>query len=698
MNKRLMGIIVITLLIITAIPAVGDLNLNFKSEEKTGSISQGYFKETYMISMRDGVKLATDVYLPYEGCPPHGSILIRLPYNKDYVETFLNGQGYDLEEWVENNWSFVVQDERGCYDSEGDPGITNNGYYDGYDTVEWISQQDWSNGKVATWGRSAFGMNQYWMAGTTPPGLSCQFIGVATSNFYKDFAYPGGQLRKALVENYFPPSSEDFELIVTNENFSYSFWSRYILENKWSNVQVPAVHIGGWYDGFLQGTIDGFMGYQYEGGAGANGKSKLIMGPWTHKQFGYNETNTGDLTFPENQYDTFSRDLFLEMINQYTMNDVNGFDRWPTVTYYVMSDVDDINAPGNEWRYADDWPILADETPYYFHEDELLSQEIPGSFNPVTFSYDPTNPVPNMGGQNIASGLFLGPKDQRPIENRADVLIFTSDVLTGPIESTGPVKARLNVSSNCSDTDFTVKLSDVYPDGRSMLITDGILRMRNRNGNDRWEFMNSGEIYEVEVDLWSTSYIWNTGHRIRVAISSSNYPRFLANPNTDKSILESYQNPTYNIAQNTLYIDSNYPSCIILQHPNAAPEKPTINGPSKGKKDIEYEFIFNANDPEGDQVFYYIDWDDGTFEDWIGPYNSGEDVIIKHEWDKDDTYIISVRAKDSNGLWSNEETLKITIPRDKSSNIIFQRFFENYFNSFSILKQIFHLLNFVMNQ
>ncbi|KYK34540.1 MAG: hypothetical protein AYK22_05275 [Thermoplasmatales archaeon SG8-52-3] len=697
MKKRIIVIFVITLLIITTIHAVADLNINLKYEQKAKSNYPGYFKETYMVSMRDGIKLATDVYLPYEGCPPHGSILIRLPYNKDNVEHFLNGQGYDLEEWVESGWPFIVQDERGYYASEGDPSFTGNFYFDGYDTIEWIITQEWSNGKVATWGRSAFGINQYWLAGTTPPNLFCQFIGVATSNIYKDFCYFGGQLNKATVEYYYPESTDDFETILSNENFSTGFWSRYILEDKWSNVEVPAVHIGGWYDSFSQGTIDAFIGYQHNGGNGALGKSKLIMGPWAHTQFGYNESDTGDLTFPDNQYDIFSRNMFLDMINQYTNSKSSDFEKWPTVSYYVMSDVDDFDAPGNEWRYADDWPILAEETSYYFHDGGVLNNDIPNSNSPISYIYDPTDPVPTLGGNNLV--LFQGPKDQRPVENRDDVLIFTSDTLTKPIESTGHITARLFVSSDCPDTDFTVKLSDVYPDGRSMLVTDGILRMRNRNGNDHWEFMNSGEIYEVEVDLWSTSYIWNEDHKIRVAVSSSNYPRFLANPNTGQSILEFYQKPTYNIAQNTLYIDSSNPSCIILQHPNVAPGKPTINGPSKGKKNIEYDFIFNANDPEEDQIYYYIDWGDKTTEDdWNGPYNSGEDVIFKHQWDTDGTYIITVRAKDINGLWSNEETHEIIIPRNKFSYNLFERFFKNYLNFLPMLKLIFHMLNFGMNQ
>jgi hypothetical protein len=247
------------------------------------------------------------------------------------------------------------------------------------------------------------------------------------------------------------------------------------------------------------------------------------------------------------------------MVEQYTMNGASDFDKWHNVSYYVMGDVDDSNAPGNEWRYSDVWPVPANETPFYFHKGNFLDPRIPVLNNSMSYSYNPQNPVSTVGGQNL--NLPSGPYDQISIENRNDVLLFTTPPLTQPVEATGPIKARLYVSSDCVDTDFTVKLTDVYPDGRSMLITDGILRMRNRNGRDHWDLMTPGEIYEVEVDLWSTSYIWNTSHRIRVAISSSNYPRFLANPNTADGV---YKNTTHNIAQNSLYMDKDRPSCIIF--------------------------------------------------------------------------------------------------------------------------------------
>ena len=508
-------------------------------------------KSTYMIPMRDGVSLATDVFVP-KGGNPHGSILIRTPYNKNLLTLIGNN-------WAQQGWPTIIQDMRGRFASEGNDTVFRDAHTDGPDTAKWIVNQSWSNGKVATFGGSALGNCQYYMAGANPPELACQFIQVATPNLHKHGIFPGGQFRYNLVYNWLKNQGSLYVLpeLLDNENYTLDVWTNVSLEDNWQDIHVPAIHIGGWYDCFAQGTVDGFMGYQYDGGAGAKDKSKLIMGPWTHG--GAKSTQQGQLIYPENCKDTFSAGLFWEMVNEYTMNQSGTYDEWPAAYYYVMGDTNDSSAPGNEWRSSDIWPPTSNETAWYFHENSSLSTKMPASYDALTYVYDPDSPVPTIGGQNL--NLPAGPYDQVSIEGRDDVLLFTSEVLTEPYEATGPIKARLFVSSDCPDTDFTVKLTDVYPDGRSMLICDGILRMRNRNGVDHWEFMEPGEIYEIEVDLWSTSYIWNIGHRIRVAISSSNYPRYLNNPNTDDPIAH---NTTYAVANNTLYIDSDHPSSIIL--------------------------------------------------------------------------------------------------------------------------------------
>jgi len=619
-----------------------------------------FTKETFMVEMRDGIHLATDVYLPDGGSPPHGAILIRTPYNKSKT-----GMG----DWADKGWPSIVQDTRGRFQSEGIDTMFRDDHTDGYDTLEWIAQQNWSNGKVATIGASATGIVQYMMAGTNPSALKCQYIGAATPNLYTTI-YPGGQFRKYMVETWLAGQGSSYVLpeIFANENYSLGFWTNVSLEDNWQDVNVPAFHLGGWYDCFCQGLLDGFMGYQYNGGPGAAGKSKLIVGPWTHANFGGRWQ--GELIYPENAKDVYSQEYWDEILDQYILENNTDFENRPNVVYYVMGDVDNSSAMGNFWRYADHWPPANIPDEWYFHENDVLSMDSPGSYSSKTYTYNPLNPVPTKGGTNLypwPHPTLAGPYDQRTIENRADVLLFTSDVLTEPYEATGRIKARLYVSSNCPDTDFTVKLTDVYPDGRSMLICDGILRMRNRNGCDHWEFMTPGEVYEVEVDLWSTSYIWNTGHKIRVAVSSSNYPRFLANNNTINGI---NQGTGYNIAQNTLYLDSIHPSCIILPryNENYAPIKPTITGPLKGVPGTEYTFTFNSTDPENEDIELFIDWGDGTNTDWIGPYSSGEEITLNHTWTNWKIFTIKAKAKDTNGAESEWAYHTINLPRNRSFN------------------------------
>jgi uncharacterized protein len=506
-----------------------------------------------MIPMRDGVKLATDVYVSKATTQPHGAILIRTPYNKNMLA--LLGMN-----WAKNGWPTVIQDMRGRYASDGNDTVFRNEHTDGPDTLSWIANQTWSNGKIATFGASALGITQYLTAGANPPQLACQYIQVATPNMYKHAMYPGGEFRKNMVEEWLKGqgvSNDTLFELWAHENYTMDYWTNVSLDDNWQDVNVPAIHIGGWYDIFTQGTIDGFLGYQHQGGLGALGKSKLIMGPWTHG--GASTTKQGELTYPTNSVDNFSQTLFWKMVDEYTMGTPTDFDSYPAVSYYVMGDVDNSTAPGNEWRYADDWPLPCTERAWYLQTDGSLQTTIPADAQQFTYTYDPTNPVPTRGGGNLFT--LQGPYDQRSVENRSDVLIFTSPVLEQSYEATGAIKTRLYVSSDCPDTDFTVKLTDVYPDGRSMLITDGILRMRNRNGTDHWELMKPGTVYQVDVDLWSTSYIWNTGHQIRIDISSSNYPRCLNNPNTADGI---HKNTTYAIAHNTLYIDSVCSSSLIL--------------------------------------------------------------------------------------------------------------------------------------
>jgi len=506
--------------------------------------------ETVMVELRDGIQLATDVYIPNSNGEPHGTLLVRTPYNKNDMR--------DLgKTWAKLGWPTVIQDMRGRYESEGIDTVFRNAHTDGPDTLAWIADQSFCNGNIATFGGSALGINQYYMAGANPDYLACQYVQVATPNLYNTGVQQGGQMRWSLVPRWLEGQNSLYMLdeYLAHENYTLDYWGNVSLEGKWQQVNVPAIHIGGWYDCFSQGTINGFMGYQYHGGPGAQGNSKLIMGPWTHG----GGREQGEVVYPENAMDNFSIYMFSDMIEQCTMDNGNSFDEWPSVLYYVMGDVINGSAPGNVWLTADDWPVSHEPVSVFMTPSNGLTDTLPTSSDSFTYDYDPTDPVSTIGGQNL--NIKRGPYDQREVENREDVIVFSTDVLSDPVWIAGPVKARLFVSSDCVDTDFTVKLTDVYPDGRSMLITDSIIRMRNRNGYDHWEFMEPGEIYEVEVDLWSTAYLFNEGHQIRVSVSSSNSPRFLPNPNTKDGWMK---NETYQVAENMVYVGEQYPSQIVL--------------------------------------------------------------------------------------------------------------------------------------
>ncbi|MBD3197560.1 MAG: CocE/NonD family hydrolase [Candidatus Lokiarchaeota archaeon] len=523
-------------------------------------------RNSYNIEMRDGIKLATDVYYsPGSFGTPKPVILVRTPYGK-------SGWAYDLYTlfYFIQDYHIVIQDLRGTFDSEGGQNflLFTKSYQDGVDTIDWISKQPWCNGKIGSVGVSALCINQYFYAGMKPTGLKTQSLWFGTPELF-DHAIYQGSYHKSSVETWIEttaPENYDFQIntifdyFPKNETMYNSTSLSIPLGPTYSNISVSGLHVGGWYDHFLQGTIDGYVGYDDYGASTAQGRQKLIMGPWTHGSiYGGKQ---GQLTYPENSNGfNLIFDWEQEIFNEALLGIPADWDG-ARVAYYLMGDVD-TNGKWNYWRYAYDWPLDYVNNSYYFHENGFLNNSNPSvNFN-YSYNFDPRDPVPTLGGQNQPFDLN-GPYDQRPIENRSDVLFFETDTLTGPIEIVGRIWGNLFVTSNCTDTDFTVKLTDVYPDGRSMLITDGSLTGRSRNGYTTENFMtgNKNDVYELMVDCWSTAYTFAAGHKIRVAISSSNYPRYAINPNTGAPLAENYLN--YNIANNTLLIGPGYPSSIIL--------------------------------------------------------------------------------------------------------------------------------------
>lgn len=283
----------------------------------------------------------------------------------------------------------------------------------------------------------------------------------------------------------------------------------------------------------------------------ACGKCRLVM-----EAYGHGSSN--ELVFP-NSGSPATADVF-RWFDTWMKNDGKGADKIPIVHYYVMGDPDDKSSPGNKWRTADDWPVPAKKRPMYFYADGTLRQKAVRKKDvSVSYKYDPREPVPTIGGANLT--ITKGPRDQRRVENRSDVLLFTSEKLDDYLEVTGKVKVKLWASSSATDTDFTAKLCDVYPDGRSMIVLDGIIRAGHRNSMEKSELMEPGKIYEFDIDLWSTSMVFSPGHRIRVAISSSNSPRFEPNPNTGKVRGEGDETI---VATNRIYLDAEHRSHILL--------------------------------------------------------------------------------------------------------------------------------------
>ncbi len=476
--------------------------------------------ETFMVEMRDGIKLATEVYFPKEGDGPWPVILVRTQYGR-------LDQRESEEQKISKGIAVVYQDVRGTGDSEGMyEMLTASGWgkkQDGYDTVEWVLEQPWCNGNIATDGGSASGMTEILLAGTGPRGIVGQRIAVTTSGLHRVY-YTGGVLRKLFVEtvaDWYEDKEHSIELV--RSHFTYDdYWKTLNLDERADRVNWPVVLQTGWYDFGVQGCIDAFNAIQERGGPKAQNNVHLLIWPGGHNN------DAGDFEFPD--------ELFTNIISF----PYEHFDHWlldkpmpddvPTIQYYTMGENPIGNSPGNEWRTADTWPPEESRlVPFYLNDGGDLHQKKPAK-SKVTFEYDPKKPVPTNGGQVFF--MDYGAFDQRESEKRNDVIVFSTPPLKEPVEVTGRITAVLYVSTSAVDTDFTAELTDVYPDGRSMILTHGIQRLSFRNSFEKHELATPGEIYKLEIDLLSTSMVFNKGHRIRVAISSSNSPWFEPNPNT----------------------------------------------------------------------------------------------------------------------------------------------------------------------
>ncbi len=473
------------------------------------------------VPMRDGIRLATDVYLPAPAARDLPAILIRTPYGR---------QRYNREygTWKQWGYAVAVQDtrRRTAAGAEAlaflDDGWGEN--QDGADTVTWLTRQAFSNGTVGTTGASAMGITQYLLAPAAPDSLRCQYILVAAPSLYHHAAYPGGQLRKSMAEEWLRGNRFEQSLRVASAHPQYDdYWRRLDATRVAEKVRAAAIHYGGWFDCFLDGTIAGYVSRVKKAPAAVARNQKLLIGPWLHG--GPSAVDIGDFRLPANARSAPPAYAPRRWFDCWLKGADNGARSIPAVTYYLMGPFEG-SGPGNEWRTSSTWPPPT--TPVRFHlqgNGSLQTEQLQEKPCVRTFVSNPRNPVPTIGGANLVL-KERGPRDQRPIEGRSDVLVFSTDVLTRPLEVTGTVMAHLWIRCSAPDTTIAVRLTDVYPDGRSILICDGIRRAALRTTYERPEFLQPGTPALVPVNVGTTAVVFAAGHRMRIIVAGSNYPRF----------------------------------------------------------------------------------------------------------------------------------------------------------------------------
>lgn len=501
---------------------------------------------TVHIPMRDGAELTTDLYYPSGSSitNEYPCLLLRLPGGRK-AQPWIS-----LAEMANEGYVVAIQDTRSALDQEGKTiPYFSDGWdgqqQDGVDTINWLAKSSFTNGKIGTVGYSAAGITQVLLAPTAPSELKCQYIGQAPSSLYHHAIYPGGKLQKNLAETWFGyyaphPSVIEFVKFQTSYN---DFWKKVDSIPHAHKVETPAVHYGGWFDPFVQGTIDEFNARQLTGGNGAKDSQKLLIGPWNH--FWPQDLSLGDFQVPENGRQA-PLDISAKRWFEYYLKGVkNGIEAIKPVTYFVMGPFDGSPSSGNVWRHADAWPVPAIETPFYLTADSKLTNKPAAKEGVFAYAYDPENPVPTIGGRNLF--MASGPKDQRPNEERQDVLVFTSQPLEEDVEVTGRILAKVFLNSAVSGIDVVVKLTDVYPDGKSLLIAEGMSTVTLSDQQKKTP-------QEAVVDLWSTSFVFAKGHSIRIDIAGSNYPRYEKN---EQKVLADSNDCRILVGEKT-------PSCVLL--------------------------------------------------------------------------------------------------------------------------------------
>lgn len=552
--------------------------------------------------MRDGTVLYCDVYRP-RGDGSWPVLLMRHPYDKTQAENL----SYAHPTWYARyGYMVVVQDCRGRWMSEGEWYPFKHEEQDGYDTLVWAASLPGGNGSVGMYGFSYAGATQLWSAIHRPAGLVTIMPALTGSDYYDGWTYRGGALHLAFIQSWSAflaldtaHRRKDYELegsiagafgnawanywippqyypFIQHEGLAPyyydwlkhdrydEYWKQWSIRTRYEKIAVPALHIAGWYDIFLEGAIENFKGLQ----AGADGErarknQKLVIGPWFHmpwhqkvggRDFGVDARNCVDA-------------LQVLWLDRHLRGERNQLDEEPPVALFIMGE--------NKWRFEHEWPLQrAQPTQFFLHSqgranslngNGRLDRTTPGTELPDIFTYDPRNPVLSVGGHSCCVDIVapMGVFDQRSQEYRNDVLIYSTEALPEDVEVTGAVEVVLYAASTVTDTDFTAKLVDVCACGDAFNVAEGIIRARFRESLEHPTPIEPGRVYEYRILIGSTANVFKAGHQIRVEISSSNFPTFARNTNSGKRLAESGP-ADWLVATQTVFHDDRYPSHIVL--------------------------------------------------------------------------------------------------------------------------------------
>jgi len=509
------------------------------AEPPAAVLPAGVTEEPVMIPMRDGVRLSAYLYKP-AGAGPWPVL-----YQQRYADITSAGSRRHHGSLAAKGYVVCVQSFRGAQKSEGVfDGYRNLGWgerRDGYDTVEWLAVQPWSTGKIGTFGGSQAGYAQNFLAVTQPPHLVCQYmVDTGLSLFHEGYRIGGTTRPQRLIDGMGNTSREPgggrrwMERMLEHPTYD-DYWAAEDCTKHFAEMNVPCFTVGSWYDFMCTGSVQSFIGRQHQGGPQSRGAQQLLIGPWLHGSTNKNTSQVGDLTYPDNA--RFDMDAhMIRWFDHYLKGVDNGVEREPAVRYYVMgangepgSRDDAPGAPGNTWREATDFPPKTEPTPYYlannFMTDRMLQLTPPGRTR-TSYESNPSKPA------LIPGRSFPGARDARPYEIDNSVRTFTTTKLAEPVEWTGMVKAELYVSSTAPDCDFIVRVSDVYPNGKSILLVDMIRRGRYREGFDREVPLPPGEPVKVTMDVGWISQVFVAGHRIRVTVASTGADFYEVNPQT----------------------------------------------------------------------------------------------------------------------------------------------------------------------